>query len=219
MPKFSEKLEKGPSPLLRNSTLAVKGHDTKEVECPDAVTFYNKFKGGVDIADEMATLYDHDRKFAKWWKKVFYRLLIISAVIVWIVFRRPDVRVEGLQGAITSEKLAAKSVTTMLDTESTDKDLGITTLLTCSAVAEERNETVDGKSFCLHEVPSPNKRVLFWPGEKKTKSLTSDSTKKFQVLLLLPNGKFIKEKKSSEKKRKEAEKLVRKEARELEISQ
>lgn len=115
VPKFSDKLEKGDSYALQNTsgTLAVKWHDTKEVlvlsnchsnikttvkrtqkngtridvECPDAIAFYNKFMGGVDIADQMATLYDHDRKSAKWWKKVFYKLLMISAVNAWIVFK------------------------------------------------------------------------------------------------------------------------------------
>ncbi|KAJ8869496.1 hypothetical protein PR048_028487 [Dryococelus australis] len=118
---LQKKLESGASFALQNTsgTLAVKWHDTKEVlvlsncpsntkttvkrtqrngtridvECSDSVA---KFMRGVNIADQMmVTLYDHDRKSAIWWKKVIYRLLLISAVNVWIVFK--EVRGENIQ--------------------------------------------------------------------------------------------------------------------------
>lgn len=38
--------------------------------------FYNKRMEGVNHADEMVTLYDLDRRSGKWWKKVFFRLLM-----------------------------------------------------------------------------------------------------------------------------------------------
>ncbi|GFW99275.1 rho guanine nucleotide exchange factor 10-like protein [Trichonephila clavipes] len=38
----------------------------KELECPVAIEFYNKIMGGVDFADQMANVYELDRKSCKW---------------------------------------------------------------------------------------------------------------------------------------------------------
>jgi len=43
--------------------------------------------GGVDLADQMAGLYDLDRKSLKWWKKVFYRFLLFAVVNSWVVHK------------------------------------------------------------------------------------------------------------------------------------
>lgn len=49
------------------------------------VTFYNEFMGGVDLSDQLGTCYEVDRKSNKWWKKVFYRLLMTSIVNAHVV--------------------------------------------------------------------------------------------------------------------------------------
>lgn len=116
MPVFEKSLEqKGNSEILVSNTglLAVKWKDTKEVTflsnchdgkitttirknkqgkldevaAPDAAVFYNNYMGGVDLSDQMVTLYDIDRKSAKWWKKVFYRLLLQAVVNCWIIYK------------------------------------------------------------------------------------------------------------------------------------
>jgi hypothetical protein len=56
-----------------------------QIPCPEAILFYNEYMGGVDPADYVATFYDHDTKSAKWWKKLFYILLMTSVVIAWIL--------------------------------------------------------------------------------------------------------------------------------------
>ncbi|GFT31484.1 f-box DNA helicase 1 [Nephila pilipes] len=58
----------------------------EEFECPVAIEFYNKIMGGVDLADQMANVYELDRKSSKWWKKVFFRLLMSAVVNSWIVY-------------------------------------------------------------------------------------------------------------------------------------
>jgi hypothetical protein len=108
MPRMSNKLERAEAELRGNTsgTLAVEWTDTKEVIvlsnfhgkgmvqmhkkqkddtsitvcCPDAISLYTQCMGDVDLADQMAGLYDLDRKSLKWWNKVFYRLLMFSAV-------------------------------------------------------------------------------------------------------------------------------------------
>ncbi|KFM71075.1 PiggyBac transposable element-derived protein 4, partial [Stegodyphus mimosarum] len=109
MPKFSdEKLQKGDSEFLQNrrGTLAARWQDSKEVlilsnchgpdviqvkrkqkdgekvmtNCPTTIADYNRFMGGVDLSDQKICLYDFDRRSTKWWKKVFYKLLMTAVV-------------------------------------------------------------------------------------------------------------------------------------------
>lgn len=56
----------------------------KDVACPQSIYFYNKFMGGVDLSDQLVSLYDMDIKSQKWRKGVFYRLFMISCVNSWI---------------------------------------------------------------------------------------------------------------------------------------
>jgi hypothetical protein len=114
MSRMANKLEQGEAEFRGNTsgTLAVKWIDTKEVIvlnnchgkgmvevqkkqkdgtsitvcCPDAISFYRQCMSGVDLADQMAGLYDLDRKSLKWWKKVFYRLLMFSKVNSWAIY-------------------------------------------------------------------------------------------------------------------------------------
>lgn len=58
--------------------------------CSDVAVFYNKTMGGVDLSDQLVGLYDMDRKFMKWWRKVFYRLLMTSIVNSWIIFKEAN---------------------------------------------------------------------------------------------------------------------------------
>ncbi|GFY45276.1 hypothetical protein TNIN_4581 [Trichonephila inaurata madagascariensis] len=65
---------------------SMKDGSKEEFECPVAMEFYNKIIGGVDLADQMANVYELDRKSCKWWKKVFFRLLMSTVVNSWIAF-------------------------------------------------------------------------------------------------------------------------------------
>lgn len=42
---------------------------------------------GVDKSDQYSTCYEIDRKSKKWWKRVFYRLLLISVSNAWIIYK------------------------------------------------------------------------------------------------------------------------------------
>ncbi|XP_055909332.1 piggyBac transposable element-derived protein 4-like [Eupeodes corollae] len=108
LPIIHQKLKKGESAIKASNTgvMFVKWHDTKVVSvlsnchtanvvevnkkqkngkqitipCPEFIKFYREILGGVDRADQLAGLYEVDRKSTKWWKKVFYRLLMMSVV-------------------------------------------------------------------------------------------------------------------------------------------
>ncbi|KAF2356214.1 PiggyBac transposable element-derived protein [Trinorchestia longiramus] len=58
-----------------------------DVPCPDSIALYNRIMGGVDLSDEKGKLYDFNRKSIKWWKKVFYRLLLFTVVNAWILYQ------------------------------------------------------------------------------------------------------------------------------------
>ncbi|XP_054734553.1 uncharacterized protein LOC129242016 [Anastrepha obliqua] len=107
--------------MFRHDTIAVKWQDVKEVmllsdchtsemctvrrkmkdgteaefPCPDIVKTYRAIMGGVDLADQMSGLYDISRKSNKWWKKVFYRGMMMAAVNTWVIYselnrKKPD---------------------------------------------------------------------------------------------------------------------------------
>ncbi|GFS35902.1 rho guanine nucleotide exchange factor 10-like protein [Trichonephila inaurata madagascariensis] len=42
--------------------------------------------GGVDLSDQMANVYELDRKSCEWWKKVFVCLLMSAVVNSWIAY-------------------------------------------------------------------------------------------------------------------------------------
>ncbi|XP_037043749.1 piggyBac transposable element-derived protein 4-like [Bradysia coprophila] len=113
---MTEKLQKGESVAKSTSdgVIAFKLQDTKEVTllsncqtgeistvdqkqqdgtkktftCPEAIAFYNKFMGGVDMTDQYTVLYDINRKSTKWWKRVFQRLLMTAVTNSWILYKQ-----------------------------------------------------------------------------------------------------------------------------------
>ncbi|XP_054746207.1 piggyBac transposable element-derived protein 3-like [Anastrepha obliqua] len=113
VPKIPEKLQRGEAIFKVNSagTIAVKWQDVKEVmllsnchtsemstvrrkmkdgteaefPCPDIVKTHRAIVGGVDLGDQMSGLYDINRKSNKWWKKVFYRGMMMAAVNTWVI--------------------------------------------------------------------------------------------------------------------------------------
>ncbi|KAJ6639505.1 PiggyBac transposable element-derived protein 4, partial [Pseudolycoriella hygida] len=60
----------------------------KTVACPEAISFYNKYMGGVDMTDQYTVLYDIDRKSNKWWKRVFQRLLMTAVTNAWVLYKQ-----------------------------------------------------------------------------------------------------------------------------------
>lgn len=43
-----------------------KNGDKLVVACPEMIKFYNGYMGGVDLCDQFAAVYDHERKTIKW---------------------------------------------------------------------------------------------------------------------------------------------------------
>ncbi|XP_052751521.1 piggyBac transposable element-derived protein 3-like [Galleria mellonella] len=55
------------------------------ITCPKAIKDYNSYMGGVDTADRLRALYCADRKFPKWWHRLFWGILDITFVNAYII--------------------------------------------------------------------------------------------------------------------------------------
>ena len=81
------------STLHKKSVLTVlkrpKGSKEKQnVPCPEMITDYNQFMGGVHLCDQCLSYYSMTtRKTLKWWKKVFWRFLDICVLNLWIIYK------------------------------------------------------------------------------------------------------------------------------------
>jgi len=73
------------------STVMKRPKGSKEkvpVACPTCVVDYNSFMGGVDLTDQYLSYYTlTNRKTVKWWKKVFWRLIDMSILNSFIIFK------------------------------------------------------------------------------------------------------------------------------------
>ena len=58
----------------------------QEVACPIPIAFHNKYMKGIDHAVQMIGLSDLDRKSTKWWRKLFFSLLLTAVFNSYIVF-------------------------------------------------------------------------------------------------------------------------------------
>lgn len=68
----------------------VKRYDRKEkkiveIQRPFSIQIYNKFMGGIDMADRMVAHYPHALKNKKFYLRIFFHLLNVSIVNAWIV--------------------------------------------------------------------------------------------------------------------------------------
>lgn len=59
-----------------------------EVMKPDVVLDYNINKTGVDHSDQLMSYYPFDRKSMKWWKKVFFHLVVMGVVNSFIIYKQ-----------------------------------------------------------------------------------------------------------------------------------
>ena len=63
-----------------------KNDENRSVNCPEIIAFYNKYMGGVDLTDQLAGIYEFDIKSTKWWKKVFYKILMLTTTFSYIIY-------------------------------------------------------------------------------------------------------------------------------------
>ena len=70
--------------ISRRSRSAVRGVET--VNKPNMIVEYNKYMGGVDIADQLVTYYGFSHYSRKWWKRAFFHLIDVCMVNSYILY-------------------------------------------------------------------------------------------------------------------------------------
>lgn len=64
------------------------GCEKVQMTCPTCIRDYNAYMGGVDLTDQHISYYSlTQRRTIKWWKKVLWRMVDISILNSWIIFR------------------------------------------------------------------------------------------------------------------------------------
>ena len=64
------------------------GSGRVDLTCPKIVEKYNKFMGGVDLADQMMCYYSVGRKNMKWWRKVVWRLHDHAITNAYVIYKQ-----------------------------------------------------------------------------------------------------------------------------------
>ena len=59
----------------------------QETEKPQIVDMYNKFMGGVDLADQMVSYRNVSTKTLKWWKKLFFHVINFAIMNAYILYK------------------------------------------------------------------------------------------------------------------------------------
>ncbi|XP_046687184.1 piggyBac transposable element-derived protein 3-like [Homalodisca vitripennis] len=83
---------------------------TKEVITitrPHAISEYNTYIGGVDMADRLIAHYPHGIKSKKWYLRVFFHLLNVSLVNAWLCYRKS---VDGKMDLLSSKSSVANTL-------------------------------------------------------------------------------------------------------------
>lgn len=102
----------------------------EDVRAPPVVLAYNKFMGGVDLADQLRRYYTVSWKSKKWWRRIFYFLLDQTVCNAYILMRESLNHQWHYTGRDKTQK--SKPIT-HLDFQ---KALAVTTLLGSSNVQE-----------------------------------------------------------------------------------
>ena len=56
------------------------------VSCPDVVSDYNEHMGGVDKHDMLRNLYGTDRKYKKWWHRIFFGIIDMAIINTYLLY-------------------------------------------------------------------------------------------------------------------------------------
>lgn len=67
--------------------------EMRDVDCPVIISDYNKYMGGVDLADQAMCYYSVGRKTMKWWRRIFWRMHDQAITNAFVIYKanRADV--------------------------------------------------------------------------------------------------------------------------------
>jgi len=74
-------------PLLTIDRWSKKDQSRVKVQCQNIIKEYNKYMGGVDLADMLLALYRIDRRSKKYYNRIIYYLFGVCTINAWIVYK------------------------------------------------------------------------------------------------------------------------------------
>ena len=57
-----------------------------QVPCPNIVSCYNRYMGGVDLVDQLKGYYGIDRKSKRWWIRLFFHFVDLAVTNAYILY-------------------------------------------------------------------------------------------------------------------------------------
>lgn len=81
------KAKKNKKVLILSTKHKSVGVSNDEKKLPDTISFYNKTKFGVDVADQMARKFSVKAKCNRWPVHVFFNVLDLAAINAWILYK------------------------------------------------------------------------------------------------------------------------------------
>jgi len=118
-----------------------------ELQKPEVITFYNATKGGVDVVDEMKTLYSTARISCRWSLTVFFGLMNIGGINAQIIFHKNSG--QSIQRRVFLKDLAFALMRPHILQREMDSNLSLelcTLMRNITGTADTRKEVAEG--FC-----------------------------------------------------------------------
>jgi hypothetical protein len=78
----------GKFPSLKQTDSIKKVRKNVPIKCPNVVKHYNKHMGGVDLLDSLLGRHKNRTCSKKWYLRIFYHLLDVTAVNACLLYRR-----------------------------------------------------------------------------------------------------------------------------------
>ena len=83
----------------------------EEVEKPVAIIQYNKYMGGVDMADQLLSYYSFAHRTVKWWRRAFFYLIDMAVVNSYVLYTMKN---KNRRQRLTHEKFILTLATDLL---------------------------------------------------------------------------------------------------------
>ena len=71
--------------------------ETKDIDCTQIISEYNKYMGGVDLADQTMCYYSVGRKTMKWWRRVFWRMHDQAITNAFVIYKENNPNATNMQ--------------------------------------------------------------------------------------------------------------------------
>ena len=119
----------------------------QNVQCPTAISDYNKYMGGVDRADQRKESYSLDRKSKRFWHRIFFNFLNIALSNSFVLFKNRN------NSNMTYLSFLSSITTALIDTEKVNRRTS------SSIYINKKNKKLSGRKLQF-DMPNKNEPHL-----------------------------------------------------------